>query len=407
MQDHSEHESPFSKLPLAYVYAWPNQHFSILWTGSDGFIRINWLIVLDMAGILACLRTTRQRRFGIACNPDARSLGDVMTKRSQFGRRHDGFTLVELLVSLSVVGILIGLLLPIVQRVREAADRTTCANNLKQLGVACLHSYDANGWFPASRDLLGYPGELAELASPSLIEPDGDENLGASWPVYLFPYLEQLNAFNLWNLTVYPNGDSGTGNGYGYDYDDQVPAAVQVQLACLYCPSRRSMLTQPRFSDPNSNSPPETPGALGDYAACVGTSGIDIWDQGIGYAPDGAFVLGVNGQGRPMSDFTDGLSSTIFIGDKHVPLGTFGEGPYDNALYNGLNLGSWGRGLGPPFPLAQSITENTWKFGSYHPGICQFVFGDGSVHRLKTSLDTEILGYLSSVNDGYAVPSYE
>jgi prepilin-type N-terminal cleavage/methylation domain-containing protein/prepilin-type processing-associated H-X9-DG protein len=324
-----------------------------------------------------------------------------MTKLTGAEDRCDGFTLVELLVVIAIISILIGLLLPAVQKVREAASRIKCANNLKQLGLACQNAHDTNGWLPPSRDLLGYPGELAELAGPSVIEPDGDEDLGASWVVFLFPFLEQQNAYNLWNLAVYPNGNSGSGNGYGVVYNDQPAAAVQVQIPILFCPSRRSTSTPPALS----LSPGETPGALGDYACCMGTTGIDIWDQGLNIAPDGAFQLGVNGQGRPFSEITDGLSNTILIGDKHVPLGSFGLAPYDNALYNGINS-SWGRGLGPAYPLAVSIRDSGWKFGSYHPGLCQFVFADGSVHPLSTSLDPVILGYLASVNDGNAIPNY-
>lgn len=370
-----------------------------------------------------------------------------MTKPTQFQKRNTGFTLIELLVVLAIIAILIGLLLPAMQRVRESANRTACANNLKQLGLACQMAEQMNGWLPPSRDLLGYPEELAELAGPNVIEPDGDEDLGVSWVVYLFPFLEQKDAFELWNLTVYPSGNSGYGNGYGIPYSNQPTDAIHVQIKYLFCPSRRtngdiasesasappgSPLGAPppdpdRIHNPGGGSGPQpinplapTPtgpistsghgedvGALGDYACCMGTSGIDLWDQGLNYPPDGAFVLGVNGKGRPFSDFTNGLSSIILIGDKHVPLGTLGKAPYDTAFYNGLNSGSWGRGLGPAFPLAQSLREDTWKFGSYHPGLCQFVFADGSVHRLSTTLDPEILGYLANVFNSEAVPPYE
>ncbi len=325
-----------------------------------------------------------------------------MTRLTGYWVRREGFTLVELLVVIAIIAILIGLLLPAVQSVRAAAARSSCANNLKQLGLACQMDYDTNGWLPPSRDLIGYPGELAELAGPSVIEPDGDEDLGASWVVYLFPFIEQQNVYNLWNLTVYPNGNSGSGNGFGVVYGDQPLAAVQVQIPILFCPSRRSSSTAPTLSI----SPGENPGGLGDYACCLGSTGIDLWDQGLGYPPTGAFVLGVNGKGRSFNEFKDGLSNTILIGDKQVPLGTFGQAPYDNCLFNGMNSGSWGRGLGPAYPLSQSIRENAWKYGSYHPGICQFLFADGSVHQLSTSLDPVILGYLADIADGNVVPNY-
>jgi prepilin-type N-terminal cleavage/methylation domain-containing protein len=324
-----------------------------------------------------------------------------MTDLSYHRRKTKGFTLVEMLVVIAIIAILIGFLLPAVQSAREAAARISCGNNLKQLGLACQSAHDTNGWLPPSRDLLGYPGELAELNSASAIEPDGDEDLGASWIVYLFPFLEQQNAYNLWNLTVYPNGNSGSGNGYGFVYNDQPPAAVQVVIPFLFCPSRRNSQTPPTLSI----TPGETPGALGDYACCMGTTGIDIWDQGLNYPPDGAFRIGVNGQGRPFRDISDGLSNTILIGDKHVPVGFFGQAPYDNSFYNGFGS-AWGRGLGPAYPLAYSIRDNSWKFGSYHPRVCQFVYADGSVHIIPTTVDPVILGYLASVNDGNPIPDF-
>ena len=327
----------------------------------------------------------------------------VTVSRGQRG----GFTLVELLVVIAVIATLIGLLMPAVQMAREAANRASCMNNLKQLGLACHAHHDNYGWLPCSRDLFAYPGELVELAGPSAIEPDGDEDLGASWIVYLLPYIEQQNIYNLWNFTYYPNADSGSGNGYGLGYNAQPLAAIQARIGMLLCPSRRNLNTQPYLSyQPlHLNEGYELAGALGDYAACMGTSANDTWDQGLNYPPDGAFRLGVSGQGRPFREITDGLSNTIFIGDKHVPFGKFGRDPFDRSIYNGANL-SWGRGLGPGFPLAQSIHQVAWLYGSYHPGICQFVYGDGSVHTIPAGTDPLILGYLASVNDGNPVPNY-
>ena len=331
-----------------------------------------------------------------------------MQRRTWMLGRSNGFTLTELLVVIVVIATLIGLLLPAIQMAREAANRTACGNNLKQLGLACQVAHDTNGWLPPSRDLLAYPGENLELAGPSAIEPDGDEDLGASWVVYLFPFIEQQNVYNLWNLTYYPNGDSGSGYGYGVIYNNQPLAAIQVQIPLLFCPSRRTSKTPPTLSVVPFVTPEgyEVPGGLGDYACCMGSTGIDIWDQGLNYAPDGPFRLGVQGQGRSFRDFTDGLSNVILIGDKHVPLGTFGMNPYDRSLFNGSNAGSWGRGLGPSFPLAQSIYQSVSAFGSYHPGIVQFVYADGSVHAIPAGTDPVILGYLACVDDGNVVPNF-
>ena len=121
--------------------------------------------------------------------------------------------------------------------------------------------------------------------------------------------------------------------------------------------------------------------------------------------PDGAFQLGSIG---PVSfkDITDGLSNTLLIGEKHVPLGKFGVGWWDNSTYNGDYYHSCTRTAGPDYPLAATITDPGWKFGSYHPGICQFAFCDGRVVPLPVLTDPTTLGLLAKRNDGQVIPDY-
>jgi prepilin-type N-terminal cleavage/methylation domain-containing protein len=310
------------------------------------------------------------------------------------------FTLIELLVVIAVIAILIALLLPAVQKVREASNRTVCGNNLKQLGLACIHHHEVTGGLPPSRDLLSYPGELAELIVPNYEEPDGDEDLGPSWAVYVLPYIEQQAAYNLWNLNYYPNGNSGFGNGYGVPYANQSQAAVQALVKTFMCPSRRTINTAPVYSKEAN------PGALGDYAANTGTTGYDTFSFVDGSPPNGPFRLGVAGKGARMVEITDGASNTILLGEKHVVLTAFGRANNDCSIYNGNNILCSTRAGGVNYPVMTSVNDTGWKFGSYHVGFCQFVFADGSVHNIPSTIDPQTLGFLSSINDGQAIPPW-
>jgi hypothetical protein len=126
--------------------------------------------------------------------------------------------------------------------------------------------------------------------------------------------------------------------------------------------------------------------------------------MGIEIPLDGAFEFG--GPGIRFEEITDGLSNTLLAGEKHVPRGTFGQGWLDNSTYNGDYPQSFSRAAGPDFPLAQSTTESTWSFGSYHTGIIQFNFCDGSVRPLPLSITPKVLGMLASRNDGQVIPDY-
>ncbi len=161
--------------------------------------------------------------------------------------KRGGFTLIELLVVIAIISILVGFLLPAVQQVREAANRTQCANNLKQIGLAMLHfANDKNDTLPASRLEIG----------------------GATWAVLIWPYLEQHRLYDQWNLKL--------------PYFEQNQQTRKAALAIYFCPSRRYAGTPPTESLAGDETilsdgtlGPNYPGALGDYAANIGTSGAD------------------------------------------------------------------------------------------------------------------------------------
>ncbi len=157
------------------------------------------------------------------------------------------FTLIELLVVISIISVLMGLLLPAVQKAREAAARISCANNLKQIGLA-MHSFEnVHRRLPPSR-LLG----------PS-----------ATWAVLILPFMEQDNLYRQWDLRL--------------TYYQQSIVARMTPVKSYFCPSRRDSNTPPgasTFGDTPSWQPgAHSPGALGDYAACVDLSGHDATED--------------------------------------------------------------------------------------------------------------------------------
>ena len=145
---------------------------------------------------------------------------------------------------------------------------------------------------------------------------------------------------------------------------------------------------------------------MGDYAVCTGTTGFDYTVRLPGSQPiyqNGAFraVKGVR-----FAEIRDGLSNTLLIGEKHVPRGSEFVHPWDCGLYDGHNPVCNTRAAGPAFPLAIQREDPGWKFGSHHPHLCQFVFCDGSVRLLTTSIDPLTLGLLAQRNDGQPIPEY-
>lgn len=123
-------------------------------------------------------------------------------------------------------------------------------------------------------------------------------------------------------------------------------------------------------------------------------------------SPTNGSYLQSGGVGVRFAEITDGLSNTFLVGEKHVPENHFREGPLDSSAYNGDCYLSHARPAGPDYPLAQTRTEISPVFGSYHLAVVQFSFCDGSVRSLYRSIDPAILGLLASRNDGQPVPDY-
>ncbi len=155
--------------------------------------------------------------------------------------RRRGFSLVELLVVIGIIALLAGLLLPAVQKVRESANRVSCANNLHQIALAMHHYHDTEKHLP-----------------PRCVSDGG----GATWAVLILPYLEQDNLYNRWDLAR--------------SYYVQSDVARQTPLSVYFCPSRRTSSTAGLSVSGDqlwlggNDFQPHVPGALSDYAACIG-----------------------------------------------------------------------------------------------------------------------------------------
>jgi prepilin-type N-terminal cleavage/methylation domain-containing protein len=323
------------------------------------------------------------------------------------------FTLVELLVVIAIIGILVALLLPAIQAAREAARRSQCVSNLKQIGLA-IQNYES---------------------SKKLLPPSRLPCHHGSWFSELWPFLEETALQSAWDPIL--------------SYHYQPLQNIQTQIGAYYCPSRRSPGPNTlSIKGDNRGSSPHRPGALSDYAGCGGDGHIiSDWygNPDLTKRPGGVFVgptpfgtraspenNGIAPCGGTDPDFKfqgmtpllklkhvrDGLSQTIAVGEKHVPPQYLGMPEVgDTSIYN---VDDWrqvirwagpGRGLAlrpdelflnPPSKT--NIDPNDFiVFGSAHPGICLFVFLDGHVEPLDVAIDTQVLGYLAEKADGQVI----
>jgi prepilin-type N-terminal cleavage/methylation domain-containing protein len=316
--------------------------------------------------------------------------------RGRVRGRISGFTLIELLVVIAIIAVLLSLLVPAVQKVREAANKTTCSNHLHQIGIAIHNFHDNYRFLPPSRI---------------------DERGSATWLVLIMPYMEQDNAYRLWDLK--------------HGYFSQPAEAQRASVKEYHCPARRKagVLSINNSCDTSGGS--FQPGALTDYACNSGDrNSYGGWlddARGNGVMVEGKATVTGTPPNHTITSWrsdisfgsvSDGLSNTILVGEKYVRQQGLGQATMDSAAYNGgcnpprqiARVGGPALSAGQPnFPLAYlsrgAVTENERVFGSWHPEVCLFVFCDGSVHAIRGSLNMNTLRLLIVRNDGQPVPS--
>jgi prepilin-type N-terminal cleavage/methylation domain-containing protein/prepilin-type processing-associated H-X9-DG protein len=293
--------------------------------------------------------------------------------------RRRAFTLVELLVVIAIIAVLIGLLLPAVQKVREAANRAQCLNNLKQIALATHNYHDACQKFPTG------------WHQPDLVDgrPTGGTNL---W-VELLPYIEQDNLYRRWDNFDNRNNVAGGTN------------AVQAQvIKLLICPSDP---LQPVVYFNATMAPPWTWGYYGisSYGGNGGTRSFSLNYSGI--PQDGIFfrdssvcLLGV----------TDGSSNTFLFGERYHRDPQFDlEGGAIAQLGRWACVAGWGTlvmvELSTPVPInyqvppggdSSTFEDRSIAFGSGHSGGANFAFADGSVRFVSDSIPLLTLRALST-----------
>ena len=314
--------------------------------------------------------------------------------------RH-GFTLIELLVVVTIIGMLIAILLPAVQAAREAARRTQCVNQLKQIGLA-LHNYEqCHSGFPPGCIVSVLGGTNSAMLDPwtEAKAPSSTPGMhGDSWMLQILPFLEQSSLYAAWDFSKNVSNNA---------------AVAQQNIPGFYCPSRRNAL---RTGDAKLMLSTTWTGGCTDYGGCLGagngwlndTKGHRFDDSQTNaqkwYRPSVIGVFSPNVATR-CSDIKDGLSNTIMTGEMqrlyNMSIG------YQCVSQDGWALG----GVATLFTTGGTETEGSYQIGglnnnffespgSDHANGANFGMADGSVQFISDTIAHQIFYYLGARADG-------
>lgn len=309
-----------------------------------------------------------------------------------------GFTLVELLIVLAVIGLLVALLLPAVQSAREAARRSDCRSRLRELGTAFQLHDETYGRFPSNGWGYQWVGE-----------PDRgtDRNQPGGWIYNVLPHLEQAAL-----------RERGAGLS-GLALQQELWLVSQTPLPVVRCPSRPAPDRGPTnpwipaFNAPGSGDVAKTDYAVneGDLITNTGSGPVSLTlgDAGLYVWADTSRATGVCFQRSEvrLRDVEDGASSTLLIGEKYVSTTGYSgatDPGYDQSWMTGvdLDLNRWTIDV----PLQDDRPQQERRFGSSHASGCQAVLCDGSAHTISYSIDAAVFRSLGHRRDGVsaAVP---
>jgi prepilin-type N-terminal cleavage/methylation domain-containing protein/prepilin-type processing-associated H-X9-DG protein len=354
-------------------------------------------------------------------------------KRSSATAQRDGFTLVELLVVIAIIGILVALLLPAIQAAREAARRTQCSNNLKNIGLACINFHDTNGRIPYSigvwvedrdrnRNDLRPPGAAGQRG---VMHPDngGPGYNGKGWVVDILPAMEETAIYDAIMQALEDSTGSKqflisgptSGNGMGHPSIRQI---VRKQLPWFWCPSDGSggkESNQQYFWDIPAgrgqwHATMNYKGVIGDSVVGDGLGGVGPFGgEPMGSEPDCHNTVDCNGliwrsnyyYPLQLKEITDGTSKTLMIGEGIV------EQDFESAAY--FAMSNWATCGMPLNYWIENYTYETrgaatWPetrgFKSMHPGGAQFVMADGSVQYIIEGIDQSVYRGLATRDGG-------